>query len=237
MSENAKIAILRWEKQNVPEGLLQLETLIGNSTNEKSYDFPVRFVPIQGACVETVITNPCKKILENMIKESKKVIKEDGIQAISTSCGFNGIFQRELTNALDVPVFTSALLQIPFVQNIIGTENYVGVITANKGLLTKEHFKACGITDSINIEVVGLEEASEWCKIFKNPNEKFNMKAVSEEIINVAIKCVENNPKVKAIVLECTDLPPFAAQIKRAVNLPVFDYISMIDHIAKALEK
>jgi Asp/Glu/hydantoin racemase len=140
-----------------------------------------------------------------------------------------------MTKALDVPVFTSALLQIPFVQNIIGSENYVGVITANKASLTKEHFDACGITDDMNIDVVGLEDSKEWCKIFNSPNEKFDMEIVIEEVLEVATKCVRNNPKVKALVLECTDLPPFAKQINKAVNLPVFDYISMVDYIAVVL--
>lgn len=235
MTENAKIAILKWEEGHVPEGLLQLEKLVGNSTNIKSYHYPIRFLQVEGACVETVITNPSKELLENMIKESNKLIEEEGIKAISTSCGFNAIFQKEMTKALDVPVFTSALLQIPFVQNIIGSENCVGVITANKAALTKEHFEACGITDDMNVDVVGLEEADEWCKIFKSANEKFDMEIVTEEIIEVAKKCVRNNPKVKAIVLECTDLPPFATQIKKAVNLPVFDYISMIDYAYMSL--
>lgn len=231
-----KIAILKWEEGKVPKGLMQLETLIGNSTNEKSYNFPVRFVPIKGACVETIITNPSDELLQNIIKASKKLINEEGIQAISTSCGFNAIFQKEMTNNLDVPVFTSALLQIPFIQNLIGSENYVGVITANKSSLTKEHFKACGITDDMNINVIGLENANEWSKIFTNPNNEFDIKVVTEEILEVAIKCVKNNPRIKAIVLECTDLPPFAKQIREAVNLPVFDYISMMNYVEMSID-
>jgi len=235
MNGDAKIAILKWEDGSVPEGLLQLETLTGNSTNRKSYDYPVRFLPIKGACVETVITNPSDELLNEMIKESKKIIDEEGIKAITTSCGFNAIFQKGMADALDVPVFTSALLQIPFVQNLIGKENYIGVITANKSNLSKKHFNACGITDDMNVNVFGLEEAQEWCKIFNKPDEKFDMDAVAEEIIGVAKKCIVDNPKIRAIVLECTDLPPFAERIRKEVNLPVFDYMSMINYVSMTL--
>jgi Asp/Glu/hydantoin racemase len=237
MKKTPKIAILRWEEGHVPEGLLQLETMPGNSTNLESYPFPVRLVRMEGANVETVITHPSQELLAKMIRISKKLVNEEGIKAISTSCGFNAIFQKELSEALDVPVFTSALLQVPFVYNLIGKDKIVGVITANKSALTKEHFHACGITDDINVEVMGLENAKEWSKIFENPDEKFDIDAVTEEIIGVARKGVAKHPEIGAIVLECTDLPPYAAKIREAVNLPVFDFNSMMGHVAIALEE
>lgn len=235
MERDPKIAILRWEKGHVPKGLMQLETMTGNSTNLKSYPFPVKLVYVEGANVETVITHPSRELLANMIKISKKLVNEDGIKAISTSCGFNAIFQKELAEALDVPVFTSALLQVPFVHNLIGKNKIVGVITANKSALSKEHFHACGITDDINVEVMGLENAKEWSKIFEKPDEEFDIDVVTEEIIGVAKKGVAEHPNIGAIVLECTDLPPYAAKIREAVNLPVFDFSSMMGHVAIAL--
>ena len=44
-----KIAILRWESGHVPQGLMQLEQLPGNSTNLASYPFPVKLVEVKGA--------------------------------------------------------------------------------------------------------------------------------------------------------------------------------------------
>ena len=235
MKEKPKIAILRWEEGHVPAGLMQLETMPGNSTNLKSYPFSVKLVHVQGANVETVITHPSRKLLADMIRISRKLVEEDGIQAISTSCGFNAVFQKELAEALDVPVFTSALLQVPFVHSLIGKDKAVGVITANKSALTKEHFHACGITDDIPVEVMGLENAKEWSKIFENPDEEFDMDVVAEEIIGVARNGVAQHPEIGAIVLECTDLPPYAAKIRETVNLPVFDFSSMMGYIAVAL--
>jgi Asp/Glu/hydantoin racemase len=235
MEREPKIAILRWEAGHVPEGLMQLETMPGNSTNSASYPFPVKLVHVEGANVETVITHPSKEILARMISLSKELVEKDGIQAISTSCGFNAIFQKELAEALDIPVFTSALLMVPFVQNLIGKDKTVGVITANKSALTKEHFRACGITEDMNMEVMGLEDAKEWSKIFDRPDEKFDIDAVSKEIMGVAQDGVALHPEIGAIVLECTDLPPYAARIREAVKLPVFDYSAMMGFIAISL--
>lgn len=235
MDRKPKIAILRWEQGLVPEGLMQLETMPGNSTNPETFPFPVKLVEVPGAGVETVITNPSKALLKDMIEISKKLAEEEGIRAITTSCGFNAVFQREMADALSIPVLTSSLLQVPFVQNLIGLDRTVAVITANKGSLTRVHLKACGITEDMHTEVFGLEGCKEWSKIFDCPDERFDMKAVEKEIVGTAEAAVKSNPAIGAIVLECTDLPPFAQKISEAVNLPVFDFVSMIGYAAIAL--
>ena len=228
MEKIPEIAILRWEQGDVPAGLKQLGDITGNSTNPDSYPFPVKLVEVKGANVETVITHPSKKLLADMIEISKELIEKEGIRAITTSCGFNAIFQKPMADALSVPVFTSSLMQVPFVQQLIGADKKVEVITANKGSLTEEHFRACGIGPEICPVVVGLEEAEEWSKIFDKPDESFDLEKVENEIITAALGGIEENPSVGAIVLECTDLPPFARKIGRATGLPVFDFSSMI---------
>ncbi|MBD8989135.1 MAG: aspartate/glutamate racemase family protein, partial [Clostridiales bacterium] len=90
-----KIAILRWESGHVPQGLMQLEQLPGNSTNLASYPFPVKLVEVKGANTDTVILHPSQKLLEDMIQLAKELEKE-GVRAITTSCGFNAIFQEAL---------------------------------------------------------------------------------------------------------------------------------------------
>ncbi len=237
MEHKPKIAILRWEEGHVPQGLMQLEALPGNSTNPASYPFRVTMVQVPGANTDTVITHPSQKLLEDMIAISRRLVAEEGVQAITTSCGFNAIFQKGLAEALDVPVFTSSLLQVPFVSQLIGKNRTVGVITANKSALTREHFRACGVADGVPVYVMGLEEAEEWRKIFDRPDEPFDIDAVSEEIVGVARRGVAEHPEIGAIVLECTDLPPYARRIRAAVGLPVFDFNSMMGHVALALEE
>lgn len=237
MERKPKIAILRWEEGLVPEGLMQLEALPGNSTNRKSYPFPVRLIHVPGACVETVITHPSEELLARMIDICKKLRDEEGIRAISTSCGFNAIFQQRLAEETKMPIFSSSLLQVPFVQNMIGKSRTVAVLTANKGSLTKEHFHACGITDEMNVEVIGLENAKEWSKIFDKPDESFDMETVEKEIVSAAVDAVKANPSIGAFVLECTDLPPFAKKISEATGLLVFDFVTMMCHVAMTLDE
>ena len=135
------IGILCWEKGHVPRGLKQLEDLPGNSTNPDTFEFPVRYCRIKGANIHTVLENPSQKVLQSMISEARKMAKQ-GVRAITTSCGFNAIFQKELADSVDVPVFTSSLMQIPLVQNMLGKQQSVGVITAKKSTLSEKHLQS-----------------------------------------------------------------------------------------------
>ena len=68
----------------------------------------------------------------------------------------------------------------------------------------------------------------------KGTKHEFSNSKVRDEVVSAAEWLVENN-NIGAIVLECSDLPPYAADIQRAVNLPVFDYISLHNWIHHAV--
>ena len=229
-----KIAILRWESGQVPQGLLQLETMPGNSTNPASYPFPVRLVEVQGANADTVILQPSPVVLERMIALVQQLERE-GIRAVTTSCGFNAVFQQALADAADIPVFTSSLLQVPFAQAIVGKHRSVGIITANRASLTATHLRACGITPEINYYLQGLEHCRQWRKIYEQPEEPFDLEAVNQEIIGAVEEAVAAHPDTGIILLECTDLPPYAQAIRDRFGLPVLDINSLIGYVALSL--
>ena len=56
-----------------------------------------------------------------------------GAEAITTNCGFLSLFQRELAAAVGVPVATSSLMQVPWVQATLPPGKRVGVVTVSKG--------------------------------------------------------------------------------------------------------
>ena len=233
-TRQAEIGILCWEAGHVPRGLVQLESLVGNSTNPDSYTFPVRFCRVKGANIETILENPSPVVLQAMIAEAKAMVA-DGVRAITTSCGFNAIFQEELADAVDVPVFTSSLLQVPFVQKMIGFRGEVAVITAKAAALKPEHLAAAGITRTDNVHVHGLEGCTQWSKIFTSPEEDMDLEAVRGEILGVALEALKAHPRTRAVVLECTDLPPFAEEIRGVTGLPVFDFITLVNTVHASL--
>ena len=228
------IGILCWEEGCSPRGLEQLEKLPGNSTNPETFDFPVKYCRIKGANIHTILENPCQKVLQSMIGEARKM-EAQGILAITTSCGFNAVFQRELADSVSVPVFTSSLIQIPLVQNMLAKQKTVGVITAKKSALTETHLQSVGIKNQNSIYIEGLEACTEWNKIFISPNEDIDIPAIENDLVHIVCSMMKK-ADIGAFVLECTDLPPFADAIRKATGRPVFDFVSLTNYTYQAIK-
>jgi len=220
------LGVLCWEKGGSPKGLEQLESLVGNSTNPLTYPFPAVFSKVAGANYQSVLVNPDRRLIGAMVKAAESMI-EQGVKAIITSCGFNAIFQKELATALPVPVYSSALLQIPFIRASLGRQKLL-VITASKQDLKPVHFHAVGVMDMYGIEIYGMEEMPEWSKISRFPNQPLVIEKVATEVVSLATVAKHEHPDLGAILLECTDLPPFADAVRKAVNLPVYDLLTMV---------
>ena len=108
MEKMPKIALLRWDADQISDVLMKLETLPGNSTNPESYPFDVALVHVKGANMDTVEVNPCQELLDEYIRVCKELAAQ-GVKAITTSCGFNAYYQEALAAAVPEVVFTSSL--------------------------------------------------------------------------------------------------------------------------------
>ncbi len=130
-------------------GILLLDSeapfIPGDVANASTYDFPVRFQRVEGLTVAQMM-NRDKAGLKKVI-EAGKALQREGVRAITSDCGFMALFQKELRNELEIPVFLSSLLQITFLQQIIPRDRRIGIITANGESLDDEVLKACGIID------------------------------------------------------------------------------------------
>ena len=229
------LGVLCWEEGGNPKGLEQLESLSGNSINPLTYPFPVLFKRVAGANYQSVLVAPDGRLVGAMIKAAESMI-DQGIKAIITSCGFNAIFQKELADALPVPVYTSALMQIPFVRASLGRKKLL-VITASKQDLKVEHFQAVGVPDMRGIVIYGMDEMPEWSKISRSPNQLLSMDKIENEVVSLAAAAKKEHPDIGAILLECTDLPPFAEAVRKSVKLQVYDLLTMVALISKSFSE
>ena len=220
------MGVLCWEAGGNPRGLEQLEGLVGNSVNPETYGFPVVFTRVPGANYDSVIHHPDEQLLASMIGKGRELV-DQGVKVVITSCGFTAVFQKALSQALPVPVYTSALMQIPLILSATGSRN-IAVITASKQALEPRHFAAVGVTDLSRIRICGMDEQPEWSKIHLAPTESLCLDRVEAEIVSIARAAQKADPDLGSILLECTDLPPFAPALVRAVGLPVYDLVSMV---------
>ena len=232
-SEVPVVGILGWEAGN-EDTLPQLEQIPGDIAHPDTFSFPVLYKRVTGACYQTVVIHPNARVLAAMTAAARDV-ERAGVRAITTSCGFNIIFQRELANAVNVPVFASSLIQAPLVHRMLREGRRVGIITADSECLTEEHLEKAGITKTIPVSIEGMENTGEFSKIRANPTAPLDVAKFQGEVVGVAKRLIKENADVGAIVLECTDLPPFAAAIRRAVGLPVFDIATLAHMVYESL--
>jgi len=53
----------------------------------------------------------------------------------------------------------------------------------------------------------------------------------------VARRLVEGHPEIGALVLECTNMPPYRADIQSATGLPVFDITTLVRMVHDAVSQ
>jgi Asp/Glu/hydantoin racemase len=219
------LGILGWEAGN-DDTLAQLESIPGNIAHRDTFVFPVRYLRVRGACFETVVVRPSQAICGAMIAAARE-LEGEGVRAIATGCGFNALFQRELADSVSVPVFASSLLQVPVIHRMLKKDQLVGVITADSSSLTQRHLEAVGITPDTPLAIRGIEGTEEFSRVRADPEAVVDAGRMQAEVVDVALSLIRAHPRTGAILLECTDLPPFAATIRRATRLPVFDIVTM----------
>jgi len=229
-----KIGILCWELSQVTRSIKQLSKMKRHCTNPDSYSYPVIIRRVEGINAKTVVIRPNENVLNKYIKESKEMISR-GVKAITTSGGFNAIHQKKLADAVDVPVFTSSLMQIPFVSRMLRSDQSVAVITARGSSLTNEHMQNAGIGRDISLHVFGVEDCREWGKLLNLSKGEMDLEIAEEEIISISMNAIKDHHEIGAFVLECTDMCPFADAIKKATILPVFDFITMTNYVYQAI--
>jgi len=204
----------------------------GNVGNASTFPFPVRYKVVKEASIERLIKQKDITLLEPFIDAATE-LQEEAVKAITGACGFMALFQREVSDAVDVPVFLSSLLQIPFIYQISRKE--IGIVTADSKSLTPEHFIAVGVNKEIPLRVGGMEDQKEFREAILEEKGTLDSDLIEREVVGVAKKLVTDNPDIGALVLECSDLPPYAHAIQKEVNLPIFDFTTMIRYVHTAL--
>ena len=204
----------------------------GNVGNASTFPFPVRYKRVKEASIERLVKQKDITLLEPFIDAAIE-LQEEGVKAITGACGFMALFQREVSDAVDVPVFLSSLLQIPFIYQI--KKQKIGIITADSKSLTPEHFISVGVNKEIPLLIGGMEDQKEFREAILEEKGTLDSDLIEREVVGVAKKLITENPDIGALVLECSDLPPYAHTIQKEVNLPIFDFTTMIQYVHTAL--
>lgn len=224
----------------MPIGVIGLDTTFtkipGHIRNPSTFDFPVRYEVVPGATAERVVTRADPTLLEPFVDAARK-LEAQGVGAITTACGFLVLFQQELAAAVGVPLYASSLVQLPMVHRMLRPEQRVGVLTAKQPSLTPRHLRAVGAED-VPIAVIGMEEQPEFREVMLEARRpELDVDRLEREVLGRGEALVAADPAVGALLLECTDLVPFAHALQARTGLPVFDIVTLTGMVHATLTR
>ncbi len=144
-----------------------------------------------------------------------------GVQAITTSCGFLVLLQKELQAVTKLPVVTSSLLQLPA---LLAQQPKVGVLTISASSLNSDYLRAAGVPKERLKDVIiqGMPPEGEFVTKILGNQPTLDLAQASSEAVSAVLALKARAPELRSLVLECTNLPPYQAAMEAATGWQIF---------------
>ncbi|MEM9578601.1 MAG: aspartate/glutamate racemase family protein [Pseudomonadota bacterium] len=210
-------------------GILMLEAqfprIPGDMGNAMTWPFPVHYKVVRGASPDLVVRKGAEGLLDRFVSAAQEMVA-DGVDGITTNCGFLSLIQDELQAAVPVPVATSSLMQVGMVNALLPKGRRAGVLTISGSTLTDAHLKAAGVP--LDTPIGSTEGGRAFTRAILNNETELDVELARQDNIDGARALVADNRDIGAIVLECTNMVPYAADIRAATGLPTFSIESFV---------
>ena len=165
-------------------GILMLETrfprIPGDMGNAATWPFPVLYKVVPGASPRRVVRDKAEGLLDELLAVAEELVRL-GADGITTTCGFLSLYQRDIAAHVGVPVATSSLMQIPFIERVLPPSKRVGILTVSAASLTADHLRAAGADPAT--PVVGTDGGSEFSRVMLNDEERLDVAAAERDIL------------------------------------------------------
>lgn len=212
-------------------GIVMLDTRFprprGDVGHPETFPFATRKAVVSGAWPQTVVATAAGLRSARLLPAFVAVMRQlerDGARAITTSCGFLVLLQKELQAAVKAPVVTSSLLQLP---GLLAQEAQVGVLTISARHLGGEHLRAAGVKreDLARVLVQGVDAKSGFATAILGNRDAMDLDKAQADVVAAAVALKARAPQLRSLVLECTNMPPYAQAVREATRLQVFSLI------------
>merc|ERR1719247_1189618 len=207
-----------------------------DSPERFGYDVFYRVVPgfTFGMCQSGQLT----PAVEKEFLEAIDWLVGKGVSGITGDCGFMMYFQQLARRHTTRPVFMSSLAQLPAVTCAFNQHELIAIFTANsttlkpmRNLIKDE----CGVDpEEKRFIMVGCENVDGFEQVALGG--KVDVAKVTPGMVALAREVLRKEPKIRAILFECTELPPYADALRASTGLPVFDAITGCDFFIAGLK-
>lgn len=210
-------------------GILMLDTRFprppGDAGNPDSWPVNVSIRRVDQASPERIVRRNHASLLPDFIAAGK-LLQADGARIITTTCGFLVLHQQTLQDALDIPVVTSSLLAVAEIDRALPNGQRCGVLTIANSSLTEAHHRAAKLPADTPIGTT--ETGTHFTKAILENSPDLDISAARADNLAAATALKQAYPDLGAIVLECTNMPPYAVEISKATDLPVYSLTDLV---------
>ena len=217
-------------------GILMLEArfprIPGDMGNALTWNFPVHYKVVRGATPDLVVRHGAQGLLESFITAARELV-DDGVDGITTNCGFLSLFQDQIASAVPVPVVTSSLMQVNMVNRTLPAGKRAGILTINGSSLTQKHLDAANVPAGTPVGTT--EGGREFTRAILDNELELNVDLARKDNVDAALAMTRSHDDLGAIVLECTNMEPYAADIAAATGLPVYSIQTLITWFQRGL--
>lgn len=217
-------------------GILMLDArfprIPGDMGNALTWPFPVLYRVVRGASPDLIVRQGAEGMLGPFIDAARDLIR-DGADGITTNCGFLSLFQDELAEVLPVPVATSSLMQVAHVNRFLPKGKRAGVLTISGSTLTPAHLEKAGVPADTPIGTT--EGGEEFTRAILGDEAELDVDAARADNVAAAKALRADHDDLGALVLECTNMCPYAADIQAATGLPVYSMVTLVEWLQAGL--
>jgi len=220
-----------------PIGILALEENIpcppGTPGNPTTFSHPVIYEVVKGVDISS-LANLNEPDSAGAFLEAAQILADKGVSAIAGNCGLMIVHQAALRRAMPVPVMMSSLLLLPLIARLIGPDAKVGVVASSTKGLKNGHLALAGAAET-PIALATMDGRPYFRAAIGSQTGELDFEKVEAEVVDTVRGLVAENPDIRAILLECVDMPPYAHAVQAALDLPVFDITILIEFAASAI--
>lgn len=196
----------------------------GDVGNPSTWPFPVRIEVVRDASPERVVRGRAEGLLDAFVAAGRS-LAQVGAAAIVTTCGFLALHQRSLADRLPVPFAASSLLLLPMLARVLPGARRPGVLTIDAAALTPAHLVAVGA--DLATPVAGVAPDGAFARTFLGNRATLDFAAAERDVLDAGERLVAAHRDIGAIVLECANMPPYAARLRARLGLPVYDMVDL----------
>jgi len=211
-------------------GVLMLDTRfprppgdIGNADTFARLQIPVCYRTVSGASPQRVVRDGAPLALQDFIAAAQELV-DQGATLLATSCGFLARYQRELQAAVPVPLLSSSLLWLTAPE--LATQR-CAVLTIDAQAFDARQLSGVG-ADPATI-VAGVAPGCEFQRRVLGNELEMDLRQAGQDVVEAALALTSAHPEVTTLVLECTNMPPYAAAVAAATGKRLEHMVSLIE--------